>query len=91
MTGAGVRAAINTVTVATPILGGTVAFLVATTPARNAPMLARLMGGALTGGIAAGVWEYTVNSSDPDEVKWEVILGTSAIGGAAGVVGPMLF
>ena len=87
----GIRTAINTTMVATPYLGGAIAFLVATTPARDAPMLVRVLGGAATGAIIATAWEYTVNSSDRPEIKAEVILGSAGISGIAGVVGPMIF
>lgn len=87
----GIRTAINTTMVATPYLGGTIAFLVATTPVRNAPMLVRVLGGAATGAIIATAWEYTVNSSDRPEIKAEVILGSAGISGIAGFVGPIIF
>jgi hypothetical protein len=87
----GAQAGINTVVVATPLLGGIVAYLVATTPAANAGLISRALGGALFGGSFAGVWEYTVNSSDADAVKWEIILGCAAIGAGAGIIGPSIF
>ena len=86
----GVRAAVNTVTFATPWLGGGIALLVATTPLRRAPWWAQAVSGAITGGAVAAGWEYTVNSSDRPELKWEIIGGSAAIGAGAGVVGPIL-
>ena len=85
----GVRAAINTVVVGTPLVGGAVLFLVATTRGRGG-FYGRAVGGALFGGTAAGVWEYTVNSSDAPALKWEIILGNAAIGAGAGAFGPPL-
>ena len=87
----GVRTAINTVVVVTPLLGTAIAFMVATTPARGAGPIARGIGGALAGGVAAAGWEYTVNQSDRPELKLEVILGSAGIGAGAAVVGPMVF
>ena len=87
----GIRTAINTVVFATPILGGGIALLVATTPVRNVGPLARGIGGAVAGAMVATGWEYTVNSSDRPEIKAEVIMGNAAIGAGAAVVGPMIF
>ena len=84
----GVRAAINTVVVGTPLVGGAVLFLVARTGGGG--IYSRAVGGALFGGAAAGVWEYTVNSSDAPALKWEIILGNAAIGAGAGAFGPPL-
>lgn len=86
----GVRAAISTVWVATPWLGGSIALIVASTPMRNTGLLPRMVGGALTAGTIAGVWEYTYNSKDRPEIKWEVILGSAGIGAMGAAVGPPL-
>ena len=86
----GVRTAINTVTFATPLLGG-IALLVGTTPARGAGAITLAIGGAMAGAIVAGIWEATVNSADRWEIKTETVMGSAAIGAVAGVAGPMLF
>lgn len=82
----GLRTGINTVVFATPILGGAIALLIATTPMGRADPLPRGIGGALFGGTAAAMWEFTVNSSDRPEIKAEVITGSAAIGAVTGVV-----
>jgi hypothetical protein len=87
----GVRTGIKTVTVATPILGTGIAFLVGTTPARGAGLISRGLGGAIAAGMVAAAWEFTLNSKDPPEIKTEVIMGSAGIGGIAGIVGPMVF
>jgi len=87
----GVRTAINTVTFATPYLGGAIGLLVATTPGlRRQGIVSRALGGALTGGIIATGWEFTVNSSDPTPIKVEIITGSAGIGAGAAVIGGML-
>lgn len=86
----GAKAGINTVMVATPLLGGFVAFAVANSAARNAPLGYRALMGAVTGGVFSAIWEYTVNGSDAVEVKWEVIMGCTAIGAGAAAVGPRI-
>ena len=87
----GVRAGINTVFFATPILGVSIAYLVATTPAAGAGWIARGVGGALGAAVVAGGYEYTVGYQDPPEIKWEVILGSAGIGAGAGILGPKIF
>lgn len=86
----GVRTGVNTVIFATPYLATAIGILVMTTPARDAGIVARGIGGAIFGGATAAVWEYTVNSSDRPEIKAEVIMGCAGIGSGAAVLGPML-
>jgi hypothetical protein len=88
---AGVRTAIKTVFVATPILGGTIAFIVGTSELRNVGLISRVIGGAMTGATVGTAWEYTLNRDDAPEIKAEVILGSAGIGAAAAVVGPVVF
>jgi len=87
----GVRTGVNTVVFATPILGTAIALLVATTPARDVGPIARGIGGAMAGGTAAAIWEYTLNNSDRPEIKAEIIMGSAGIGAGAGFIGPMIF
>ena len=87
----GVRAGINTVFFATPILGVSIAYVVGTTNPMGAGVIARGVGGALAAGLLAGTYEYTVGFQDPPEIKWEVILGSAGIGAGAGVLGPKIF
>ena len=75
----GVRTAINTVTFATPLLGGGIALLVGTTPARGAGVMTLAIGGAMAGAIVAGLWEATVNSDDRWEIKTEIVMGSVAM------------
>lgn len=89
----GVRTGINTVMVATPYLGVTIAALTLSTipsTARNYPIAAAISGALTAGAVAAG-WEFTVNNSDRWEIKTEVILGSAAIGAGGAVIGPMFF
>jgi len=86
----GVRTGVNTVIFATPYLATAIGLLVMTTPARDVGIVARGIGGALFGGTAGAVWEYTVNNSDRPEIKAEVIMGCAGIGAVSAVGGPML-
>jgi hypothetical protein len=84
----GITAAINTVVTTTPWVGGFVVFMTLYNPElRRQSTLSRGIGSALFGGVVAGIWESTVNSSDRVEIKIEKILGTAAVGAAAGTVG----
>ena len=80
-----VQTSMSTVYAATPILGGSVAFLVATTPLRDEGLITRGLGGAIAGAIVAAVWEYTYNRSDPPAVKTEIMVGSAGVGGLSGM------
>ena len=80
----------NIVRISTPILGIAVGGLVGLTPpARGAGLIATLAGGAVAGAVIGGIWEYTWNSEDSPQRKYEVIQGTALVGGASAVIVPM--
>lgn len=73
----------------TPYILGGVTFLVITSGGRNSPMVVRALGGAMSAGIATAALEYTWNSKEHNAAtKWQIILGSSAIGAGSGIVGP---
>ena len=79
---------LNHMMVTVPLLSGTIAVMAAMGP--PAPLLGRAVGGAVTGGLVATGWEYTVNSADSNATKRTTIMGAAELGAISGVVGPPL-
>jgi len=79
----------NTAITATPWMVAAVTLMNVTGP-RMGPIDGAIAT-AIAGGVSAAVWEHTWNrNSHPAELKWGVITGTAAIGGAVGAVAGLL-